>query len=69
MYSLGITPSVIALKLNISVTTIFTHLRRAKEKFELDSLSEIKTVFLMRVTTQILEKLSMIELNGGSQNG
>lgn len=45
LFRVGLTRSEIALKLNVSVRTIDTHLNSAMHKYELNSSSELKALF------------------------
>lgn len=48
MHCAGFTRCDIALKLNISVRTVDTHLINATKKYELDTFSQLKSMFIFK---------------------
>lgn len=55
MYSSGIANKDIAVKLNISVKTVNSHLNNAAHKYNLQSFSELRSLFSIRLTLLTLE--------------
>jgi len=55
MYSSGIANKDIAVKLNISVKTVNSHFNNAAHNYNLQSFSELRSLFSIRLTLLTLE--------------
>lgn len=55
IYSLGTANKDIAVKLNISVKTVNSHLKNADHKYNLQSFLELRLLFSIRLTLLTLE--------------
>ncbi|EPM53366.1 hypothetical protein ALO43_200488 [Pseudomonas tremae] len=58
MYSHGFSLRTIAIEVGISPHTVRVYLSRAKDKFEIHNLFELRDICMLRVNSLILRKMS-----------
>ncbi|HGJ5900138.1 MULTISPECIES: LuxR C-terminal-related transcriptional regulator [Arsenophonus] len=58
----------IALELDISANTVCEHLKRIKEKYQLNSMVELKLLFNNRIQSYLLHFVSVYIVNGNNRS-
>lgn len=60
MYGHGITPERITLELNITLNTFYSHIKYIKDKYQVDSSSELRGIFYARRDLHYMRSLKKL---------